>query len=211
MRTTMRGILCTLCAVAALLAAEGRARAAVEFTVSDVKLTDLLNGADWGFEYSLQAQPPGTLPGIEVGQSATFTYGTFSTSAFPIDILEGLDFDLFTVAMKISPPMPAADIWQIGAADAVRIRGEAGQVRFSVSNDPIFVDFDGGGKYAVSFLTPSTMTANGTVNLQASITLLSAPLLSAPVPEANSLVVWSLLGLTCGVGVIRSRYKRSKR
>ncbi len=213
MNTKLR-VLILVCAGFVVGMLTDRADAAVQFSITGAEFTNLV-GANEAFKWSVTpAATPLVLDSIEVGETTdAFTYGTFNTSDFGLDVWDLLDNnDRFNVNLQVEPPDPAASFGSVGRPDAalefswswrdgVRV---IDFVDVNFDNTPIVMSADG-VTYAVTFLDTARLFANGSLDLQAQITLLSQA-----VPEPAAIFVWTVLGLTFGVGIHRSRSKRRK-
>jgi hypothetical protein len=208
MKTSARLII-TLTSV---LAFTGMAQATV-FTVSNTSLTPTYNVSSGGnstdFIWSV-LNSVASSKSITGGNSATFTYGTFSTSDFPIsnnDLRDYLNNTIgtFTASFMISPPTPGALVSLAGipkVTGSIKTRangnGEADDagVYVDFNNSPILETFGNGGQYSVIFNDSASITRNGTYDLTATIKLnadsIPAPSPAAtvaPVPEPGTMVL----------------------
>jgi len=182
-----------------ILAFAGMAQA-VPFTVNGITFDNLVGNAE-NFTWSVTPVGGSIAFNLNVGQSATFTYGTFYTSDFGLDTGDRNDNDdRFRANFDVQPPTPPSDLSRIGAPDA-GVYWVWDYVSVDFNNDAIIVPFGIGGSYSVTFLDPDTLWADGSTNLQARITLISD---AQAVPEPTTMLLMGL-GLLGLAGVRRFR------
>jgi hypothetical protein len=177
---------------------------AVPFNVSNIFFDNLVGNTE-NFTWSVSTVPgPISFDLPTVGSPYTFTYGYFSTSDFGIDHndLDDND-DSFRANFSVEPPSPPSNLVRIGSPNAngdwfiIWIINQSVTVDFN--NTPIPVAFGNGGSYSVTFLDPATLTANGSVPLQAKITLISD---DPPLPDGDGAVPEPATMLLLGSGLL---------
>lgn len=115
MKTSTRLIL----TLASLLAFAGAAQA-VTFTVSDITVGSAV-GSTSDFTWSVAGKTSVDSFDLLVGNSFTFTYGTFSTTDFSLDSNDiAPQNDYFSARFKVTPPTPAATMTDLGYVDAYK-------------------------------------------------------------------------------------------
>lgn len=185
--------------VSAVMLAFASMAHAVPFTVNDITFDNLVGNTEY-FTWSVTPVAGPIAFNLDVGQTATFTYGTFYTSDFGLDYNDLADNDdRFRANFAVQPPTPPSDLSRIGSPDAgVYWFWEYANVDFD--NGAIIVPFGIGGSYSVTFLDPETLYGDGSTNLRARITLVS----DAQVPEPTTMLLMGL-GLLGVAGVRRFR------
>lgn len=190
--------------LASLLAFTGVAQA-VMFTVSNISLDPTYNNNGDDKTNFIWSVSNGTSSSndIGVGESKTFTYGTFTTNDFKIsnndlnDYLNGT-VGTFTASFYVSPPTPGVQLTQFGTPavtgtikNPANGNGDAtnGGVWVDFDNNAIIEEFDNGGKYEVTFNDINSISANGIFDLTASIKLDSDDPPPVPVPEPGTLML----------------------
>ncbi len=211
-----RGVLSVLCAGVLLLATAERASASVNFTVVGADFPVVV-GDNVGFTWSVSAASiPTSVGTLNVGEtSSAFTYGYFSTTDFGLDAGDVLDpLDFFAVNLAIEPPNPAQNFYSIGSPDAkVSYSFRNGLVQWvdvNFNNNPILVSYSDGLSYELTFLDSGKLYQDGTLDLQATITLISEASANNSVPEPATVLVWSVLGLAFGYRIHRTRANGKK-
>lgn len=181
---------------------------AVTFSVTDVTVTpSYLSGSDkTNFLWSVSSSPTGSFSLLNVGDSWSFTYGTFSTNDFPIsnndlgDYL-GNSIGNFAASFIVSPPgvrIPENGT-QLGVPSVTGTIKSRSNGAGDVWNGGVWVDFDNTplvqslgseGLFTVTFNDINRFTSNGTYDLTATIQLVSggADMPAVPVPEPRTLV-----------------------
>ncbi len=180
-----------LLALISILTFTGAAQA-VMFNVSNTSFTNLA-GNNTNFTWSVNAVNPISGFDLALGQSHTFTYGTFHTNDFPIDYSDASNnTDSFLARFNVTPPTPATLISGTGSPDAVQSSWwffDTSTASVDFANTPIMKTFGNGGLYEVVFNDLTGISCDGIYNLTATIKLDSD---STPVPEPGTMM---LLGI----------------
>lgn len=203
----------------ALLAFAGTARAE-SFAISNIAITP--TGNTENFTWAVSPATGYTIFDLTVGFSTTFKYGSFSTGIFGND-----DYDysyyydnddmsqanfivnasgFFSELSHVASPTVNGNLSYI-PLHGWHIYNKS--VTVDYDNTPLIVSFGNGGSYSVTFLDPETLYSNISVDLKATITLLSASQASPDpdpqaVPEPVSILLLSL-GIFGIAGVRRLR------
>ncbi len=172
---------------------------ATSFTVSDGSFSSLV-GNTTGFTWNVAAL---STPGFDlttIGQTKTINYGHFSTTAFPISAADAAaQTDTFNVSFNVTPPSTGNSLQSVGTVDAIMTGywtwfwyTDTSTASVDFNNTPITKAFGNGGQYDVVFNDLTNISANGSYDLTATITLDSLDRGTAPVPEPGTMM---LLGL----------------